>query len=117
MTGPITHLLNRTLTVRRPSMSDDGYGGQSGGYVTQPETVAAKVDQPSEAERAVAGATDSRHAHSIYLQPDADVRYGDYLYDPASREQWRVLAVVGPSTPVYRKAIAELIQTEGEPNV
>lgn len=116
MTGPITHLLNRTLQVLRPSMSDDGYGGQSGGYLTQPQTVAAKVDQPGESERTVAGATDSRHTHDIYLQPGADVRYGDRLHDPGSGEQWRVLAVVGPSTPVYRKAIAELIQTEGEPN-
>lgn len=116
MTGPITHLLNRTLTVRRPSTADDGYGGQEGGYVTQPDTVAAKVDQPTETERQVAASTDSRHTHDIYLQPTADVRYGDHLYDSATGETWRVRAVLGPSTPVYRKAMAELMQTEGELN-
>ncbi|MGI5443821.1 head-tail adaptor protein [Streptomyces shenzhenensis] len=116
MTGPITHLFNRRLQVRRPSTADDGYGGQSGDLVTQPGTVAAKVDQPSAAERALAAQTDSRHTHTVYLQPAADVRYGDVLRDPATGEQWRVTAVVGPSTPVYRKAEAELMQTEGEPS-
>ncbi|MFJ6386445.1 head-tail adaptor protein [Streptomyces sp. NPDC091972] len=116
MTGPITHLLNRKLEVWRPVSSPDGYGGQSTTLALQPAPVAAKVDQPSASDRLVAAQTDSDHSHDIYLQPSADVRRGDELRDEATGEQWRVFAVVAPSTPVYRKAQAQLIQGEGEPD-
>ncbi|MFJ9382024.1 head-tail adaptor protein [Streptomyces sp. NPDC101455] len=116
MTGPITHLLNRTLEVWRPVSSPDGYGGQTIALALQPAPVAAKVDQPSASERLVAAQMRSDHSHDIYLQPSADVRRGDELRDADTGEQWRVLAVVAPSTPVYRKAQAQLIQGSGEPD-
>jgi head-tail adaptor len=111
----IGHWLNRELQVWRREAVDDGYGGQTSTYVRQPDDVRAKVDQPSAAERLLAAQTSSRHTHSIYLMPDADVRRLDELRDEATGEQWRVLAVVGPSTVRYRKAESELIQGEGEP--
>lgn len=116
MTGPITHLLNRTLEVWRLVASPDGYGGQTTALALQPVPVAAKVDQPSASDQLLAAQLRSKHSHDIYLQPFADVRRGDELRDVDTDERWLVLAVVAPSTPVYRKAQAQLIQGEGEPD-
>ncbi len=112
----IGHWLNRQLQVWRRTAVDDGYGGQTSTRVRQPDDVRAKVDQPSASERLLAAQTNSHHTHSIYLMPDADVRRGDELHDESTGQQWRVLAVVAPSTARYRKADAELIQGEGEPD-
>ncbi|WP_282703246.1 head-tail adaptor protein [Streptomyces sp. CC219B] len=112
----IGHWLGRELQVWRRQGTDDGYGGQTSTWVRQPDDVRAKVDQPSASERLLAAQTQSQHTHSIFLLPGADVRRGDELRDETSGEQWRVLAVVGPSTARYRKAEAELIQGEGEPD-
>ena len=116
MTGPITHLLNRTLEVWRPVSVPDGYGGQTAALSLQPAPVLAKVDQPSASDRLLAAQLSSKHSHDIYLLPSADVRRGDELRDPGTDERWLVLAAVAPSTPVYRKAQAQLIQGEGEPD-
>jgi hypothetical protein len=108
--------LNRPLQVWRPQGEDDGHGGQEVTYVRQADDVRAKVDQPSASERLLAAQTDSEHSHDIYLLPAADVRRGDELRDDGTGEKWRVTAVLGPSTPRYRKAQAQLIQGEGETN-
>jgi head-tail adaptor len=112
----IGHWLNRELQVWRRQSTDDGYGGQTSTRVQQPDDVRAKVDQPSAGERLLAAQTSSRHTHSIFVMPTADVRRLDELRDETTGEQWRVLAVVGPSTARYRKCEAELIQGEGEPD-
>ncbi|MFH8805481.1 head-tail adaptor protein [Streptomyces sp. NPDC017936] len=111
----IGRALNRQLTVWRTQSADDGHGGQTT-TLAQQGAVRAKVDQPSPTERMVAASTSSRHSHNVYLSPRADVRRGDELRgtDALGREQvFRVLSVVQPSAPVYSKALAELIQTEG----
>jgi hypothetical protein len=112
----IGHWLNRELQVWRPESTPDGYGGQTTSPALQPDTVRAKVDQPTASERLLAAQTDSEHTHSIYLVPTADVRRGDELRDPTTAESWRVLHVVGPSSTRYRKAESQLIQGEGEPH-
>lgn len=112
----IGHWLNRELQVWRPENTPDGHGGQTTTLAQQPDPVRAKVDQPSASERVVAAQTGSEHTHSVFLLPTADVRRGDELRDASTGEQWRVLAVVGPSTTRYRKAESQLIQGEGEPN-
>lgn len=110
----IGHWLNRRLELRRPQTGPDGHGGQTTTWVLQPDPVAAKVDQPSAADQLLAAQTNSTHTHDIYLLPAADVRRGDELRDPTTGERWTVLAVVAPSSPRYRKAQAELTQTEGD---
>ena len=112
----IGRYLNRSLAVWRPQMAEDGSGGQD---VTLVEVgaVRAKVDQPSPTERLVAAQTTSRHSHDIFLLPRADVRRGDELRGTdalGTAQVFRVQSVVQPSTPVYSKALVELIQTEGE---
>ncbi|MGW3437056.1 phage head closure protein [Streptomyces bacillaris] len=105
----ITHLLNRVLEVWRTTTTDDGYGGQET-TLTRRADVAAKVDQPSASERMLAQQAGSQHTHSVYLLPGADVRRGDELRGDG--QALRVLHVVTPSGPVYRKAECELTQEE-----
>ncbi|MCZ4604989.1 head-tail adaptor protein [Streptomyces sp. Lzd4kr] len=112
----IGHWLNRELEVWRPETADDGHGGQTTSHALQPDPVRAKVDQPSATEQLVAAQTTSEHSHDVFLLPSADVRRGDELRDATTGEQWRVLAVIGPSTARYRKALCQLIQGEGETN-
>jgi SPP1 family predicted phage head-tail adaptor len=109
VTGPIDHLLNRTLEVWRPATGPgDGLGGRRITYVDTGRTVKAKVDQPSDAERILAQQAGSEHTHSIYLLPDADVTRGDELRGDG--QTFRVKATVQPSSPAYLKAPCELIQ-------
>lgn len=109
----IGHLLNRELAVWRPVRTPDGYGGHTTELVAQSTPVAAKVEPPSAEEQMVAAQARSEHTHTIYLLPTADVRRGDELRGDG--QTFRVLAVGEPSSPVYRKARAQLIQSEGEP--
>lgn len=112
----IGHWLNRQLQVWRPEEREDGHGGMDSTHVRQPDNVAAKVDQPSATDRLLAEQTSSEHSHDVFLQPSADVRRLDELRDEITGEAWKVLHVVGPSTARYRKAQAQLIQGEGEPD-
>ncbi len=115
MRGP-GRFFNRRLEVWRPTTVDDGYGGQTTIMVRQPGTVRAKVDQPSNADRMLAAQAQSKHDHTVFLLPRADVRRGDELrgVDRLGQAQvFKVLATVQPSTPIYSKAPCQLIQKEG----
>ncbi|MFD7429051.1 head-tail adaptor protein [Streptomyces sp. NPDC059818] len=115
MRSPGRHL-NRRLEVWRPTTAPDGYGGQETVFVQRPGTVRAKVDQPSNADRMLAAQAGSKHDHTVFLLPRADVHRGDELrgIDALGQGQvLRVLAVVQPSTPVFSKASCQLIQKEG----
>jgi head-tail adaptor len=106
----VAHLLNRTLTVWREVVTDDGSGGQD---VTRSNvgTVSAKVDQPTAKERDEAQQWGAEHSHSIFMLVDADVHRGDELR--GGGQVFRVLATVKPSSNTYLKAPAsELIQPE-----
>lgn len=105
----VAHLLNRTLTVWRPSLTPDGSGGFDVDFDDVGE-VRAKVDQPSTLERQRADQWGSEHTHNIYLEPDAQVFRGDELR--GDDQVFRVLATVEPSYAVYLKAPAQLVQAE-----
>ncbi|MFD3929536.1 head-tail adaptor protein [Streptomyces sp. NPDC058614] len=111
--------LNRRLDVWRPQTSPDGHGGQTTTLVKQALPVRAKVDQPSPTERLIAQQANSKHSHDVFMLPSANVRRGDELRgtDRLGNDQaFRVLSVVQPSRLAYSKALAELIQGEGEPD-
>lgn len=111
----IGRYLNRQLEVYRPTLVDDGAGGQETTLVLQ-GTVRAKVDQPSPQERLVAAQAGSEHSHDIWLLPSADVRRGDELRGTdalGTAQVFRVLSVVQPSRPIYSKAFVQLVQREG----
>jgi hypothetical protein len=107
----IDHWLNRALEVWRPATVPDGAGGQTLTHVRQPADVAAKVDQPTAAERMLAAQAGATLTHPVYLLPGVDVRRGDELRGDG--QTLRVLATSSPSTPRYLKADCELIQVEG----
>lgn len=109
----VAHWLNRVLEVWRPATVPDGAGGQAL-TLTRVGEVRAKVDQPSTADRLLAQQSGSRHTHTVYLLPAAAVARGDELRGAGQR--FIVHHVSSPSRPDYRRAEAELIQTEGEPN-
>ncbi|WP_299542030.1 phage head closure protein [uncultured Streptomyces sp.] len=105
----ITHLLNRQLAVWRTVTTDDGYGGQQTAHQAVGQ-VRAKVDQPSASERMLAQQGGVPHTHTVYLQPGADVRRGDELRGDG--QVLRVLSVIAPSAPLYRRAECELREQE-----
>lgn len=102
----ISHWLNRTLTVWRPTETSDGQGGATVTFQSM-GSLQAKVDQPSAAEQWQAGQEGARHTHNVYLEPTADVQRNDELRGDG--QTFRVYAVVEPSTPRYRKALCEMI--------
>lgn len=84
--------------------------------VQQPGTVRAKVDQPSNADQLLAQQAGSKHDHTVFVSPRADVHRGDELRgtDALGQAQvFKVLANVQPSTPVYSKAPCQLTQKAG----
>jgi head-tail adaptor len=106
----VAYLVNRVLEVWRPTTTADGSGGQVVTFVRQAD-VDAKMDQPSATERVVAAQAQSRHSHNIYMVAGAGVERGDELR--GGGQVFRVISVVEPSRPVYRKALCELVQVEG----
>jgi hypothetical protein len=106
----IRHLLNRSLEVWRPQTSPDGQGGQTV-TVTLVGSVAAKVDQPTAAEKEIGQAWAAEHTHTIYLTRSADVARGDELVGDGQR--FRLLATLQPSRQTYTKAPASLMEHEG----
>lgn len=112
----ISHLLNRELTVHRPSAEPDGAGGQ---VVTHVEsgTIRAQVNQPTPAEREAAGQWGARLSHVVHTEPGADVRRGDELggelpSDVPSDSRLRVLATISNSRSTYLRVECEVTQTE-----
>lgn len=97
----IGHLLNRTLTVWRPSSTADGYGGRDVTFA-QVGTVAARVSRPAAAERVVADQEGVEVTLDVYLDLGADVRRGDRLIGDG--QTLEVLAVTSPSKAAYLKA-------------
>lgn len=105
----VAHLLNRTLEVHRPVTADDGSGGQTVS-LTYVGDVAAKVDQPTAAERQEGDQWAAEHSHTVRFLPSADIARGDELRGDG--QTFRVLATITPSHPVYLKAPVQLIQSE-----
>ena len=107
----IEHLLNRALEVWRSESTPDGSGGQTDTWEHVGD-VAAKVDQPSAAERTEGDQWGAEWTNTIYVSPSADVRRGDELRGDG--ETYRVLATVSPSRQTYTKAPAQRVEHEGD---
>ena len=113
----ITHWLNTSLVVWRPSLVADGSGGFTETLTSQGAQM-FKVDQSSAVEQTVAQQAGANHTHNGYAEPDADVNRGDWLapsgVDPnnltAGETAYRVISVTQPSTPRYLKCAAERIE-------
>lgn len=107
MPATVAHLLNDEVEVRRPSTTLDAGGGQAVTFVSA-GTQRARLSQPSTSTRRNVDEqeADQPHAeltHRVYLLPGADVHRGDDLRH-ASGLVLRVVTVVEPSVPAYRRA-------------
>ena len=112
----IDHLLNRELTVWRPSTDTDDVGGQT---LTWAEIgpVPVMVSQPRADERTVAGQAGAQLSHVVHTRSTADVARGDELAgdlpsDIPEGHRLRVLAVVSDSRGTYRRLATEAVQAE-----
>jgi len=106
----IRHLLNTRVAVVGWDEVSDGMGGTIRTEVSRGE-YAAKVDLPTADEQVIAAQAGSKHTHNVFFEPSTDVRRGDFL--TRGSQKFRVISVIGPSHPVYKKAECELIQSEG----
>lgn len=107
----ISHLLNQTLTHRRPVLAGDGAGGNTAAMATI-GTIAVRIPQPTTTERMHADQDQAEHTQPIYFAAGADVRRGDELAHVDGRT-WRVTAVLHPSKPKYVRADCELLELRG----
>ena len=113
----IDHLLDRDLSLYRPSTTTDSGGGQVVSF-TQVGTVRAKVNQPTPAEREAAGQWGARLSHVVHTVFSNDVRRGDELAgdlpsDIPADSRLRVLAVISNSYETYKRCETEIVQAEG----
>jgi SPP1 family predicted phage head-tail adaptor len=109
----VSAMLNRTLTVTRRILTDDGAGGSTQTWVVV-GTVRAQVNQPTDLEQIRAGVNGNTNTHDIHMLPNSDVRVGDRL--SGDGQLFEVIATQTPSRPVYHKAVCELRQAEGSTN-
>lgn len=103
-------MLRDTREVWRPARTADGMGGGSVAF-SLVGSARCKVDIPGAQERLTGGQFEAEHTHNVFLLPTADVRRGDELR--GGPLALRVLAVVEPSGPRYRKALCSAAQAEG----
>ena len=106
----VASMLRDSREVWRPTETTDALGGRSVAFA-RVGVVRCKVDQASAEERESAGSWGADYTRSVYALPSADIRRGDELR--GGPLALRVLAVVEPSTPQYRKALCSAVQTEG----
>lgn len=103
-------MIKDSREVWRPAETVDSLGGRSVVF-TRVASVRCKVDQASAAEREESGQWGAECTNGVYMLPSADVRRGDELR--GGPLVLRVLAVIQPSTPQYRKALCSAVQAEG----
>jgi len=109
----VTHLLNRSLHVWRPSQAADGSGGFTVTYIDR-GAIHCQVSEAPGTEQLTAAQLGASHTHNIYCEPDADVFHNDKLAPtgvdpntPGTSEVYRVMATTVPSTSRYLKAECE----------
>lgn len=113
----IGHLARTPLTVHRPTVVDDGMGGQTDTFAAV-GTVRALISQPTADEVQTAARFGARLAHVLHVERHEDVRRLDELDGdlPSSVEAgWRlrVWAVVSDSHSTYLRVQCEVTQSQG----
>jgi len=76
--------------VWREQSTDDGYGGQTIGWVDQGRTVPVQVVQPSAAERATALQEGVEVTHTAVMPVDVDIERGDRIV--IGSNSWELLS-------------------------
>lgn len=104
-------MLRDSREVWRPTETTDSMGGRSVAFA-QVGTVKCKVDMAGQAESEQGDRWGAELTHTVFFLPSADVRRGDELRGGSL--VLRVLAVVEPSSVIYRKALCRADQAQGQ---
>jgi len=107
MTLSISHLLNRTPTIKRTVQTADGQGGFTES-LSVVATVKGRRRAASGSERLVAGREDAKVTHIWYFEPGTDIKVRDTVVDGSA--SYEVLALLPPSEDLYVKAQTKEIQ-------
>lgn len=109
----VNHLLKQTADVYRQTEVADGQGGVTYSFAQLQSGRKVKIDQASAREQFEAEQAGTSLTHKVYQKHDDDIQRGDEYRSGTDR--YRVMNVVGPSTPgVYLRADVEIIQSEQE---
>jgi len=92
----IVRLLNSRADVYREQRTADGMGGFTTAWALA-GTVPARFAQSNATEQTIGGQSGETQFHSVYLNPDADVRRGDELRK--GQDTYLVMSVSEPSMP------------------
>lgn len=104
----IGHLLNAAVTVYRPAFTADGRGGRTRAMNEQ-GSIRARIVQPTDVERTVAGQDGATLYHVVHVAYGADVERGDEL-DTGGSRRLRVVAVVSDSSGTYKRLDCRVIE-------
>lgn len=114
--GTISHLLNKTIVIKRNTLVDAG-GGDSSYTEGTVATVQGRRTPLSTRERINAGTLDGEVSHAWYLESGVDVKVQDKIYYGTTG--YLVLALAPPSDEDshmgHQKAMTQEIQV-GETN-
>lgn len=108
MTRSITHLLNRTMTIKRPGRTQSGVGFVES-LTTVGTGIKCRLFDIGGSDQEFAASLQMVATHVVYVEPDQDVSRDDVL--TISGTDYEVRRVTEPSESVYRKLFAEEIQT------
>lgn len=97
----ISHLLNRSVTVKRQSLASDGQGGFSNTLTPQTPVLKGRRRPASGGERSVAGREEAQVTHVWYFEPGVDVRVRDVFVSNGVEDE--VVALLPPSEPDHLK--------------
>ena len=103
----ITHLLNRSCSIRRQSLVSNGQGGFSNSLSEVAAPKGRRVPA-SESERLIAGREEALVTHVWYFDKGVDVRVRDVLVSSPYTDE--VVGSLPPSVPDFVKVAVKEIQ-------
>jgi hypothetical protein len=85
------NLLIQSATVERMNSTEDSLGGQGNTYTALPGTIKCRIQLANYSEQLMSQSRGTMSTHKAWLNPDADVKYGDQLI--VGTDTYRVLFV------------------------
>lgn len=91
------HLLNKTVTVTRPSYASNSQGGDTETFVQHPtdSTIKMRYYAATGSDRIIAGREDEKISHIAYVLPSVDIVRADRL--AVDSKTFDVIAALLPS--------------------
>ena len=108
MVGRISHLLNRSPSIKRDTSTSDGQGGFTT-TLTEVATPKGRRHAARGTDRFVAGREDVDVTHVWYFDFGVDIKIQDTIEDGGAK--YEVLALLPPSLDEFLKVQAQEIQS------